>query len=331
MAAPTDPIRTIAKSFCIFAEWRMIKWDDLRYVLAVARAGSALGAARALKVDQTTVSRRLAQIDAVIGATLFETRQKGQFLTPLGQSVVASAEQMEREVLALESAIIAQQRTLAGVVRFTSSELLANYTIAPFLRTFRKQNPGIVIELNADDRMFDVGRGEADVAIRAGVPPEGRGVVARRLPNGAWATYCSKHYANGHGRAAELEDLNSHTLVGFDGPMAQIPAALWLDRQAPDAIFGTRSNSLTNHLSAVKAGLGIGVLPCFVGDADVDLVRCSALIEEAEAEMWLIVRDEIKKAPHVRVFVDSLTAHILSLRRLFAGSPSRVKTADAQR
>lgn len=125
--------------------------------------------------------------------------------------------------------------------------------------------------------------------------------------------------------------MNSHVIVGFDGPLAQAPAALWLERHAPNASFSTRSNSLTNHISAVKAGLGIGVMPCLVGDADTELVRCSPLIEEADAEMWLIVRDEIKKAPHVRAFVDSLSAHILSLRAPLSGLPSPAKTADAQR
>ena len=309
----------------------MIDWDDLRFVLAVARAGSALGAARTLKVNQTTVSRRIAQIEAAIGAQLFETRQKGQFLTPLGQSVVTSAGQIEGEVLALEGAIFAQQRVLAGVVRLTSSEVLANGIIAPFLRDFHKQSPGIAIELINDDRRFDIGRGEADVALRAGSRPEGSGIVARRLPNAAWAAYCSKHYAGDRAGVPRFGELNAHILVGFDGPMAQTPAALWLEHYAPNATFSTRSNSLTNHISAVKAGLGVGVLPCFVGDADADLVRCSALIKEAEAEMWLIVRDELKKAPHVRAFVDSLSAYILSLRRSLAGLPSPMKAVDAQR
>lgn len=297
----------------------MIDWDDLRFVLAVARTGSALQAARALKVNQTTVSRHIAQLEASIGAELFETRQSGQVLTPLGQIVAASAEQIEGEVLALERAIVAQKRMLAGVVRLTSSEVLANGIIAPFLRNFRKQNPGIVIELIADDRRFDVGRGEADVAMRAGAGPEGGGIVARRLPNAAWAAYCSRHYAAGHGCAPRPDELKSHTLVGFDGALAQAPAALWLMRHAGNATFSTRSNSLTNHISAVKAGLGVGVLPCFIGDADADLVRCSPLIEEADAEMWLIVRDDLKKAPHVRAVVDSLSAYIMSLRRALAG------------
>lgn len=300
----------------------MIDWDDLRFVLAVARGGSALRAGRDLKVNQTTVTRRIAQIEAAIGAELFESRQNGQMLTPLGQVVAAGAERVEGEVLALQSAISAQQRLLSGSVRFTSSEVFANSIVAPFLRTFRKQYPSVTVELIAEDRRLDLSRSEADVALRAGIRPEGGGIVAQRLPNSAWAAYCSRTYVDDHGCPADLSKLNAHAIVGYDGAMAKIPAALWLARHAPNASISTRSNSLTNHISAVKAGLGIGVLPCFIGDDDDKLVRCSQPIKEAEAELWLIVREEIKQAPHVRAFVDCLSAHMASLRGPLSGQPT---------
>lgn len=308
----------------------MVDWDDLRFVLAVARTGSALRAARALKVNQTTVSRRIAQIESAIGADLFESRQNGQILTPLGQIVATGAERIESEVLALECTITAQQRTLSGSVRFTSSEVLANGIIAPFLRNFRKLHPAVMIELIADDRRLDIGRSEADVALRAGARPEGGGIVAQRLPNSAWAAYCSQAYADEHGCPDGLGELDSHAIVGFEGALVQAPAALWLARLAPNAPVNTRSNSLTNHISAVKAGLGVGVLPCFVGDADADLLRCSAPIKEAEAELWLIVREDLKQALHVRAFVDCLSAHMWSLRGPLEAQPSSVKAAGAQ-
>lgn len=298
----------------------MIDWDDLRFVLAVARAGSALRAARALNVNQTTVTRRIAQIEAAVGADLFESRQNGHVLTALGQVVAAGAERIESEVLALQSALSAQQRMLSGSVRFTSSEILTNRLVTPFLRGFRGQYPAVTVELVIDDRFLDLKRNEADVALRANARPEGGGVVAQRLPDSAWAAYCSRPYADEHGAPADQSELNAHAVVGLEGPMARLPASVWLTRIAPGATVSARSNSLTSHISAVKEGLGIGMLPCIVGDAEADLLRCSPPVPELDAELWLIVREDIKQAPHVRAFVDCLAAHITSLRKQLAGA-----------
>lgn len=306
----------------------MIDWDDLRFVLAVARASSTLRAARTLGVNQTTVARRIAHIQDAIGADLFESRQKGQRLTPLGQIVAAGAERIEGEILALQSAIDAQRRRLSGSIRFTSSEAYANWVVAPFLRTFRKQYPGVTIELIADDRRLDVARGEADVALRASSRPEGGGVVAQRLPNAGWTAYCGRGYAEEHGLPADPDSLGGHLVVLVEGSIARLPAFAWLMRVAPNATVGTRSNSLTNLLSAVKAGLGIGMLPCFIGDAEAELVRCMPPIAELDAEVWLIVREDIRKAPHVRAFVDSLAAHMVASRDRHTGQrPERMEPA----
>jgi DNA-binding transcriptional LysR family regulator len=285
-------------------------WDDLRFVLAVARTGSALRAARALHVNQTTVMRRIAHIEADIGADLFEAKQNGQVLTPLGQSVAAAAENVEREVTALQNVIAAQHRLLSGSVRFTSSESYANRIVAPCLKTFRKQYPNITVELFTDDRRLDLSRGEADVALRAGSRPEGGGIVAQRLPDAAWAVYCSWAYAEEHGVPAGPDDLNAHAIVCLEGPLSNLPAFLWLKRIAPDASIGARSNSLSNLASALKAGLGVGPLSCFIGDTEPDLMRCFPPVPELDAEVWLIIREEIRHAPHIRAFVDFLAPHL---------------------
>jgi DNA-binding transcriptional LysR family regulator len=299
-------------------------WDDLRFVLAVARAGSALRAARLLNVNQTTVTRRIAQIEQAIGAALFESRQNGQVLTPLGQVVADGAAKIEVEVLALQSEIQARRRTVAGSIRFTSSEVFANWIVAPFLRSFRQKCPDVTVELIAADRRLDLSRGEADVALRAASRPDGGGVVARRLPDGAWAPYCSRGYAEEHGLPADIDALDRHSIILVEGQMSQLPAFQWLMRVAEKATVSTRSNSLTNVLSAAKAGLGIGMLPCFVGDAEPDLCRCLPSVPELNAEVWLVIREDVKQAPHVRAFVDCLAAHMEALRpRLLGKKPVR--------
>lgn len=297
----------------------MLDWDDLRFVLAVARTGSALRAARALNVNQTTVTRRIAHIEKTIGRDLFESRQSGQVLTPLGQIVAAGAERVEVEILALQSAIDAQRRIVSGAVRFTSPDVYADRVVAPFLRSFRQQYPDITVELIADDRQLDVARGEADIALRASAAPVGSGIVAQRLPAASWAAYCSRTYADEHGRPAHINDLNSHAIVVMDSATSRGLHFLWLTIVADHAVVSARSNSLTNLLSAVKAGLGIGMLPCFVGDREDDLLRCLPPVRELDAPIWLIVREDIRHQPHVRAFVDSLAAHMATLRDAMSG------------
>lgn len=297
----------------------MNDWDDLRFVLAVARAGSALRAARALNVNQTTVTRRIAQFEERLGAELFESRQTGQALTPLGELVAAGAERIEAEALALQSAIDARLRVVSGAVRFTSPDVYADRIVAPFLRSFRQHYPGITVEVIAADRQLDIARGEADVALRATPRPEGTGIVAQRLPDTRWGPYCSRAYAEERGLPANVDEINSHAIVVLENNISKAQPFRWLPKVAGNATVSARSNSLINSLFAVKAGLGIGMLPCFVGDTEADLVRCMPPIRELDAKVWLIVREDIKQAPHVRAFVDSLSAHMATLRGQLLG------------
>jgi DNA-binding transcriptional LysR family regulator len=297
----------------------MIDWGDLRYVLAVVRAGAALPAARALGVNQTTVMRRITQLEEAIGADLFERRQSGYLPTPLGTRLAQAAEHIEQEVAKLERDMQAEQRVLTGVVRVTTSEALANRLIAPCLNGFYKKHPAVRIELIADDRRLDVASGEADVALRAGSRPEGAGIVARRLPDGGWTVYCGKTYAAEYGFPKTPQEIDGHNIVGMDGRMADLPGPIWLSKWAPNAVIRFRSNSLTNLASNLRAGLGLGTLPCFVGDDEPDLVRCMPPVPELASEMWLIVREDLKSAPHVRAFADFLAAHVFNIRALIEG------------
>ncbi|MGE0565112.1 MAG: LysR family transcriptional regulator [Pseudolabrys sp.] len=303
----------------------MIDWDDLRFVLAVARAGSALRAAKILNVNQTTVARRVARIEAAIGADLFEARRDGYRLTPLGEMVAAGAERIDAEMRVIQNAIEAKLRLVSGSIRFTSAEVVANRIVAPFLREFRRQYPEVIVELIADDRQLDVARGEADVALRASARPEGGGLVAQRLPGFAWAAYCSGAYADEHGLPATIEELNSHAVIAMDSPTSRGLHFRWLTVVAEKAPISARSNSLTNLVSAVKAGLGVGMLPCFVGDTEPDLLRCLPPVRELDAESWLIVREDIRHAPHVRAFVDALAAHMATLRGHLSGESPLVR------
>jgi DNA-binding transcriptional LysR family regulator len=285
-------------------------WDDLQYVLAVARTGSAARAAGLLGVNQTTVLRRLDALEAVVGTLIFERRRSGQTLTPAGELVVAAAEQMEKAAQNLRDALAARQRALSGTVRLTTSDTLAMRLVTPCLRAFYAQYPDVRVEIIITDKRLDLARGEADVALRANSGPEGAGIVARRLPDSDWAIYCSRAYAAEHGAPKDRDGIPGHNIVGMEGQMGKLPASVWLAASAPNAAIRVRSNSLVNLVWDLKAGLGLGALPTLIGDHEPELMRCFPPPPELKAEFWLIVREEIKAQPHIRAFTDFLANYI---------------------
>jgi DNA-binding transcriptional LysR family regulator len=294
-------------------------WDNLRFVMAVRRGGSALAAAGELDVNQSTVMRRIEHIEKDLGVQLFERRQSGYFPTHHGSLAADTAERIEVEVRDLQSAIAAARRALTGTVRLTTNEMLADRIVAPWLQSFQKLHPGVRIELVADDRRLNLARGEADIALRASSRPEGAGIVVRRMPGLAWAVYCSRTYGDEHGMPTSREDIRNHAVVGMDGRLAKLPGPRWINAAALDTQVRFRSNSLTNIVSNLRAGLGVATLPCIVGDSEPELVRCFLPPPELEAEMWLIVREDLKVAPQIRAFADHLAAYLHSIRAQLAG------------
>lgn len=293
-------------------------WDNLRYVLAVHRSGSALQAACELGVNQSTVTRRIAQLEKQMGVRLFERRQSGYVATPLGVSAAQAAERVEQQVRELQSAMAESRRVLAGTVRLTASETMADRLVAPCLRPFHKQHPDIRIELIADDRRLGVAQGEADVALRAGSRPEGSGIVVRRMPNIAWAVYCSRGYSEEFGAPRSRDKIGGHAVIGAEGHMARLPAPRWVE-QATERPIRFRSNSLGNLVSSLRADLGVAALPCLVGDAEPDLIRCFPPPPELDAELWLIVREARRTTPAVRAVADYLGAFLVSIRGQLTG------------
>jgi DNA-binding transcriptional LysR family regulator len=287
-----------------------MQWNDLLYVLAIVRTGSALRAAEILGVNQATVLRRLDAIEAAAGTQFFERRRSGLKPTDLGRLAADAAARMEREAQSLETALSARRRTLAGSVRLTTSFGLADRLIVPGMRAFQALYPSIMVELLVADERLDIAGGEADVALRAGSAPEGNGIVARRLPDAQWTVYCSRAYAAERGAPRDRSEISGHEIVGLDGQMGRLPAWLWLAASAPNAVVRFRSNSLVNLVSNLKAGLGLGALPILTGDAEPELMRCFPPPPELYSELWLIVREEIKAQSHVRALTDFLASYI---------------------
>ena len=288
----------------------MFDWNDLKAFLAVARGGSTLAASKALNVNQTTVARRVESLEAALELKLFERGQSGSRLTEAGHDLLAEGEKVERSALNFESRAKAHQRGMAGSIRLTCIEILANMAVTPAIAEFRKQHPEVQIDLMVTDQPLDLQAGEADLAVRAVQTLPNSDLIARKIVDYEFALYCSRDYAERMGVPATIAELVNHDLIGGDAGLDTVPAMIWMFEQVDGKAPVTRSNSMSNLVHAVRAGMGIAPLPCAVADADSRLVRCSECIESAVSTSYILLRRELKDTPRVRALIDFLVPYM---------------------
>ena len=294
-------------------------WDDLKHLLAVARHGSTLAAGRALGVDQSTVQRRLVELERRIGQVLVQRQPSGYRLTAFGQALLPHAEQVEQAVKAFEQQIATAAADLAGVIRVTCPEpIVLRITQSPLLDRFRARYPDLQLHFVMSDKYVDLMKGEADVAFRSG-DTDDSALVGRKIGDSIWAVYASRAYIERHGRPQRLEDLAQHALVGFDDTMAKHRIAAWLRKIAPDAVLVARSNSVLGLVYSAKAGIGVAPLPTALGDAEPDLVRVIEPVAELSRIWRILTTPELRRTPRVAAFFDFIVSEIDTLRPIITG------------
>jgi len=299
----------------------MDDWNEPRLVLAIHRAGSLTGAAKALGIDHSTAFRRLNAVEGQLGVRLFERLPGGAYeATAAGERMAAAAERMEDETLALDRDIAGRDRRLAGRLRVTSSETLAYRELTRHLAAFRKEHPGIVVELAIDNRVLSLSRREADIALRPIRPKEGD-LWGRKLADVAWAVYGAKdRVAANNVVLASSDDLGRHGMIGWEETAVGIQAVDWLNRNVAAESFVYRTNSLVNQMVAAKAGIGLALLPCYLGDRVGDLARAlQDPVPELAGELWIVTHSDLKRTARVRAFFDIVGEAIASERALFEG------------
>jgi DNA-binding transcriptional LysR family regulator len=299
----------------------MEDWNDARLVLAIARAGSLTAAAKTLRVDHSTVFRRLAALEAAVGLALFDRYPGGRYqLTEAGSRAALAAERMEQEALGLARDLAGQDRRLTGRLRVTCSETLAYRLLTPWIGAFRACYPGIVIELLVESRVLNLSRREADVALRVARPREDD-LWGRKLADVAWTVYGTADHLAGAPPLAVPADLAAHALIGWEEGAAGIHAADWLAEVVPASAVVYRSNSLVNQLVAARAGIGVAVLPCYLGDPEPQLVR--ALREPVRAlarELWIVTHRDLRTTERIRAFFEAVAEGVRVDRSVIEGA-----------
>jgi len=296
----------------------MFDWDDLKYLLAVARHHSTIAAGRALGLSQSTVHRRLIELERRTGRQLVIRQTSGYRLTELGQQLLPFAERVETAAREFELQVIGVGRDLTGVIRVTCPEpLVYRITQSSLIERFNARHPNLRIEFVTSDRYLDLAKGEADVALRSGDTDDE--LVGRKIADSFWAVYASKAYIGRHGRPERVEDLSRHSLVGLDESLSAHRAAKWLKDIAPDATMAARNNSVLGLMYAVKSGVGVGPLPTALGDAQEELVRVLGPIPELARSWRLLAHADMRRTPRIAAFFDFILEEREALKSILTG------------
>jgi DNA-binding transcriptional LysR family regulator len=297
----------------------MFEWGDLRHFLAVARGGSTLSAAKILGVNQTTVARRVAVLEEALGEKLFERAAGGYRLTEVGTAMVQNAERVESEVEAFARMVQQRSRRLSGVIRFTTNDVLADCLLNPWLGEFNRRFPVVQLETIVSDARLDLSRGEADIALRAGTSPVvGDNLVVRRLGSGKWGVYASKAYVAENGKPTSADELHKHSIVGGAGALADFEPEFFRTAKANGAIVRSTYSSVLNIANAIRAGIGVGAIPCVLAGLDPKFELCF-LFDDMDYDLKLIIREELRSLPHVKAFSDFIAARTSALRHIIEG------------
>ena len=282
-------------------------WDDLRYLLAVGRAGSLSGAARRLGVNHSTVFRRLGALEARLGVRLFERLPGGYAATAAGEDLLRGAARIETEALQLDRRLAGRDLSLSGSLRLTAPDDVAEHLLTAPLAGFRRSYPEISLEVVIDNRMLSLTKREADVALRpSSRPPEV--LVGRRVGPLASALYGTD------GTAPETAPW-----IAWEEGGGPPDVARWVEQQvAPERIV-YRSNSMLHLLAACRAGVGVALLPCFLADPEPALERLAPPDTALTTELWLLTHPDLRRSARVRALLDFLFEALRPMRPKLAG------------
>lgn len=289
-------------------------WDNLRFFLEVARKGSIRAASDTLAVNHSTVSRRITAFEKKLGVRLFERIPDGYALTAAGEEMLKSAQHIEEEVVKLDRQVIGRDAELSGVLRVTMPTALATHLLMPDIAAFTKKYPGIHLELAFSSEEFNLRKREADIAIRlTHKPPEY--LVGRRVLQPAKGVYASHDYLKSNHPGAHPEKLR---WIGWDEVSSQPP---WnKDSRFASLPVVHRADDMAAQLEAVKAGMGIAILPCFMADTIPTLQRLELITSKSFCgDLWILRHEDLRATARVRAFVDFMIEAFEQHRDLLEG------------
>ena len=286
-------------------DWRSVTfdWNRARAFLVTAEEGSLSAAARALGMAQPTLGRQVAALEQELGVALFERVGRGLALTPSGLELVEHVRAMGDAASRVSLAASGRSQSIEGTVCITASEAYAAFVLPPIVETLRRSAPGITIEIVASNAVSDLRRREADIAIRHGRPTD-PDLIAKRLPDDAAQLYATPTYLDRIGTPRSFADCSQADFIGFDDNQPMLDGLNARGFTLTGRNFPILTASHLVHWALVKQGLGIGVMPLQVGDAEPSVVRVLPDMEPFEIPVWLVAHRELNTSRRVRLVFD---------------------------
>lgn len=295
-------------------------WDDLRFLLALARGRTLTAAAAALRVSQPTVGRRVSALEKKLGTPLVEKTPDGYRLSDAGQVLVAQAERIEEAVLAADRAAALDTWRMRGSVKLTASEWLCSAVLAPALATLGQRHPDVSVEIVAEARWLNLPRGESDLAVRA-ARFEHAGILQRRVAVAELGLYASAGYVKARGLPDLAAGSPGHRFLTLTDEAGRGDTA-WLKAHGWAAEVSARANGRLLLATLAAGGAGLAPLPRLVGDETHGLTWLDVSPVPPPRELWLGMRPDARSIPRVRAVAEVVTAALRDVaNRLAPGRP----------
>lgn len=288
-----------------------IAWDDLVFILSVGRNGSLAGAARELRVNHSTVFRRIGAIESKLGVRLFDRRRDGYVPTSAGEIAVDLARRLDRDVHELERRLAGEDLRPSGTVRIATTESILDLFL-PVCHAFQRAYPEIDLELSTGTQMVNLSRRDADVALRPSSGPPAH-LFGRRIGKIVFAPYASTNYLAHRAVDSDL----GHEWLGLDDTLAHVPAYRWLQEQPHAASVRFRVSSFLTLRQACIKGMGVALLPCYMVEPRHDLQPVGPPVAAAASELWLLVHKDIRRTARIRAFLDFAFEELNKLKPRF--------------
>jgi DNA-binding transcriptional LysR family regulator len=292
-------------------DWRAVKfdWNRARAFLVTAEEGSLSAAARALGMAQPTLGRQVAALEDELGVVLFERAGRGLTLTPSGLDLLDHVRAMGDAAGRVSLAAGGQAHSIEGSICITASEIYSAFLLPPIVAKLRGLAPGIEVEIVASNAAVDLRRREADIAIRSFRPTQ-PDLIARKLRDDRARLYASDGYLDRIGPIAAPQDLNRADFIAFDTTHMMIDGlnALGLDLTRKN--FPVLTSSHLVQWELVKQGVGIGVFPEAIGDAEPRVRRALPGLAPLTFPIWLTTHRELNTSRRVRMVFDLLALEL---------------------
>jgi DNA-binding transcriptional LysR family regulator len=292
----------------------MLEWSDVKFFLALTQEGSAVAAARRLNTNQTTVSRRIERLEHSLRIKLFEKSSRGYTLTRNGQELLPLAARMEKAANAIENRADRMLRHMSGTIRFSGLVTTMGLFGLPVVDRFRALHPNVQFEIDTQERHVFLEDGECDLAMRSTDEVDGDDLVTRKIDDHPFLFYCSKDYQQKNGAPGSAADLVNHRLLSYSETFAEKIRILGALRdELPEKNIVFRVDSPEGMRAVIKTGVGVGVLPWFLGEEDPDLCRCFGLPWMTHP-IWMVASRDSFDTPLVRAFWEFFFKQIPDVR-----------------